>query len=83
MNPLTGSDKNWQSRLFHEIQGRRDQDCAVYRRLLCTLRDLQGGCAALPRDWVLCTRIDLHLLSSIEWLRARSGGGFRGEAFGF
>jgi len=55
-------------RLFHETWDGRDQDCAGYRRLLCILKDLEGGRAALPRDWVFCARIHLHPLSSIEWL---------------
>ena len=42
---------------FHEIWGGRDQACAGYRRLLCILRELQGGCTALLRDWVFCARI--------------------------
>ena len=53
---------------FHEIWGGRDQACAGYRRLLCILRELQGGRAALPRDWVFCARFHLHPLSFIEWL---------------
>jgi hypothetical protein len=34
--------------LFRKSRGRRDQDCATYRLLLCTLRDLRGTSAAPP-----------------------------------